>query len=205
MTRIFLLRHGETDWNANGTLQGSTDIPLNARGLEQAEAAAAALAPRLGGEARIIASPLSRARATAEALARVIGAEVHLDERLVERHYGVWEGMSHGEIDEGFPEERARWHRGEEPLVDGYEGHDSVAERMGACLREHSAGAPGGSIVFVSHGSALRVGIGVLLGLPAGSVGIGGIPNAHWSELKQREHGAWTLLAHAVGAPSHTA
>lgn len=203
MTRAFLLRHGETDWNANGTLQGSTDIPLNARGLEQAATAATALAERLHPGVRIVSSPLLRARVTAEVLASAIGAPVAFDPRLVERCYGAWEGMHHREITRQFPEERARWDRGDEPRIDGYETHEALATRMGAALTEHTSEA--GDVVVVGHGSAIRMGITVLLGLPPGGVGIGGLPNAGWTELKRHRHGAWTLVAHAVTAVPMTA
>jgi len=195
VTRVFLLRHGETEWNANGTLQGAADIPLNKCGWEQAERAAAALAPRLDPEVRIVSSPLARARETAEVLARMVGVDVELDDRLLERCYGEWEGMVQTTIAERFPEESARWDRGLEPRIEGYEGHESLAARMGECLLER---AIGGDVVLVGHGSALRMGISVALGLPLGGRAIAGLPNGAWTELKLNDDGGWTLVAHAV-------
>ncbi|WBV42403.1 histidine phosphatase family protein [Pseudoroseomonas cervicalis] len=88
---FWFLRHGETDWNARGLSQGNVDIPLNEVGIAQAERAARALA---GKEiATIIASPLSRARHTAEAAARVLGREVAIHDALREVSFGVQEGQ----------------------------------------------------------------------------------------------------------------
>ena len=198
MTRVFLLRHGETEWNANGILQGAADIPLNECGREQSERAAAALAPRLARDVRIVSSPLGRARETAETLARAVGVDVELDDRLVERSYGVWEGMAQTTIAERFPEESARWDRGLEPRIEGYEGHESLAARMGECLRERAIGS---DLVLVGHGSALRMGVSVVLGLPLGGRTIAGLPNGTWTELRRHDDGEWTLVAHAVFAP----
>lgn len=89
-TPFWFLRHGETDWNAQGWSQGNVDIPLNAVGVAQAEAAAAMMRGR--GVATIVASPLSRAHDTAKAVAGVLGLEVELDEGLREVSFGVQEG-----------------------------------------------------------------------------------------------------------------
>ncbi len=88
---FWFLRHGETDWNAAGLSQGNVDIPLNATGLAQAERAATLLRHR--GIATIIASPLSRARVTAEIAASALGLPVAFDEELRETAFGVQEGQ----------------------------------------------------------------------------------------------------------------
>jgi hypothetical protein len=87
---IHLVRHGETDWNVEGRLQGWTDIPLNATGIEQAHAAASVLAGRPIGS--VLSSDLSRARDTAAMIAAAAGREVLTDPALRERNYGVAEG-----------------------------------------------------------------------------------------------------------------
>ena len=89
-TPFWFLRHGETDWNAQNLSQGNVDIPLNATGIYQAEVAAQRLRNR--GIATIIASPLSRARDTAQTVADVLGLPVSLDEGLREVSFGVKEG-----------------------------------------------------------------------------------------------------------------
>ncbi len=89
---FWFLRHGETDWNAQGISQGNVDIPLNATGLAQAHAAADKLRNR--GIATIVASPLSRARVTAEFAGEALGLPVALDRDLREVSFGVQEGQA---------------------------------------------------------------------------------------------------------------
>jgi probable phosphoglycerate mutase len=93
VTRVafWFLRHGETDWNAQGISQGNADIPLNDVGLAQARAAAALLRNR--GIAAIVASPLSRARVTAEIVAETLALPVQIDDGLREVAFGVQEGQ----------------------------------------------------------------------------------------------------------------
>jgi broad specificity phosphatase PhoE len=88
---FWFLRHGETDWNAQGISQGNVDIPLNAVGVAQARAAADKLRNR--GIATIVASPLSRARVTAEFVGEALGLQVALDPDLREVSFGVQEGQ----------------------------------------------------------------------------------------------------------------
>jgi broad specificity phosphatase PhoE len=89
---FWYLRHGETDWNAQGISQGNVDIPLNATGLAQARSAAERL--RNHGIASIVASPLSRARVTAEIAGEALGLPVSLDADLREVAFGVQEGQA---------------------------------------------------------------------------------------------------------------
>lgn len=96
LTRVafWFLRHGETDWNAQGISQGNVDIPLNAVGLAQARSAALLLRNR--GIATIVASTLSRARVTAEIVAETLALPVRLDDGLREVAFGVQEGQTMG-------------------------------------------------------------------------------------------------------------
>jgi probable phosphoglycerate mutase len=87
---FWYLRHGETDWNAQGLSQGNVDIPLNATGIAQARAAGPMLRHR--GIGTIVASPLSRARVTAEIVAEALGLPVSIDPDLREVSWGVQEG-----------------------------------------------------------------------------------------------------------------
>ncbi len=89
---FWFLRHGETDWNAQGRSQGRTDIPLNATGVAQAASAAQLLRGR--GIATIVSSPLSRARDTAQAAATLLGLPVEVIEDLQEVSFGVHEGTA---------------------------------------------------------------------------------------------------------------
>ncbi len=92
--RFYFLRHGQTDWNAAGRTQGQLDSHLDATGREQARRAALILKDE--PIARIVASPLSRARNTAEAVAAETGLKVELDEGLMECHLGEHQGHPHG-------------------------------------------------------------------------------------------------------------
>ncbi|MDC7675684.1 histidine phosphatase family protein [Asticcacaulis machinosus] len=94
---FYVLRHGQTDWNAALRLQGSTDIALNEIGREQARVAAQLLTGQ--GLTKIVASPLSRARETAEIVGHAVGLEVETDPRLIERNFGAFEGLTLPEVE----------------------------------------------------------------------------------------------------------
>ena len=101
MTDLILWRHGQTDYNLQGRIQGRVDIPLNGTGREQARRAAdiiAVLKPT-----RIVSSPLVRARATAETLASLIGQSVEVDSALAEKSFGDWEGLKADDIKAQWP------------------------------------------------------------------------------------------------------
>jgi broad specificity phosphatase PhoE len=142
MTTLLLARHGETDWNRELRIQGSSDIELNDLGRKQAHALAQEL-EHVELDA-IYASDLSRARATAEAVAASHGIEVLLDPRLRERSFGSWEGLTREDIDER-PE---RHHDGE--------SDEEVRERVLAAVQSIAAAHRGENVLVVSHGGALN-------------------------------------------------
>lgn len=153
-TRLLLIRHGETAWNRATRIQGHTDIPLSPLGLAQAERLAQALADETLDA--IYASDLSRARQTAEALARTRGLAVQLDADLRERAFGRFEGLSWDEISEGFPDDAARWRRREPDFAVG--GGESLTTFSARCLRAVRRAAtahPGRTIAVVAHGGVL--------------------------------------------------
>lgn len=153
-TRVILIRHGETTWNRATRIQGHTDIPLSALGLAQAERLAEALADE--PLAAIYSSDLSRARATAEAVARVHGLSLRLDAGLRERAFGRFEGLSWQEIDQGYPEDAARWRRREPDFaVGGGESLNVFSARCLAAARRAAAAHPGQGIALVAHGGVL--------------------------------------------------
>jgi broad specificity phosphatase PhoE len=191
---LYVIRHGETDWNRERRIQGSSDIPLNDTGRAQAAAAGAALAGELVSPL-IVASPLSRAYDTGLALGRAAGLAIESDARLAERSYGVWEGLTPEERRSAHPEQHDHWQAGREPALDGYETHAQVAERMRAAFDEWRSRA-GGDLVFVTHGSSGRMLILSLLGLPHDSHLVGYLGNCTWSVLYQHRPGVWTLREH---------
>src|SRR4051812_41703851 len=102
MTTLYLVRHGETDWNRARRIQGSTDIPLNDTGRAQATATGRLLARRQWDA--VVASPLSRAVETAALISREIGLGTpELEHAIAERNYGDAEGMTGAEIDALYP------------------------------------------------------------------------------------------------------
>jgi broad specificity phosphatase PhoE len=153
MTEILLARHGETDWNLKGRVQGHTDTPLNATGLEQARA----LADRLAQEPllAVYTSDLVRARDTAAIVAELHGLEVILVPDLREKNFGSWEGLTGAEILERFPDAvRGRWGDGEST--------EEVAERAIAAIDRIQAHDLAGPVLVVSHGGPLRAILGRL-------------------------------------------
>ncbi|MEM8949575.1 MAG: histidine phosphatase family protein [Pseudomonadota bacterium] len=102
---LYLIRHGQTEWNLKGRLQGGKDSPLTALGLQQAQAAAASL--RTKPPSMILASTLGRATKTAEIIANALDIPIEQDDRLGELRFGAAEGLSLAEIDRRWPDFRA--------------------------------------------------------------------------------------------------
>ena len=200
--RLLLWRHGRTAANAGFRLQGQIDIPLDEVGRWQARTAAAALLARYEPTA-IVSSDLSRARATAEHLARAVGLSVVLEPRLRERSFGVWEGMTGDEITARWPGEFEAWRGGGDPVGVDAEPRAAVAARMGEAITEHAdALGSDDTLVVVSHGAAIALAVGELLGQPASWRGVVGLHNAHWAELVPARGGvapAWRLIGLNLG------
>lgn len=198
MTDLVLWRHGQTSCNAQARVQGQVDVPLDETGWAQARQAAALLAAL--GPARIVSSPLGRAQQTASALAALTGLAVDTEAALTERAFGLWEGLNRKQITQGWPEQYAAWRRGEDPQGVGVEPRAQAARRVGsalAALAAQAEEAEGGTVVAVSHGSALSLGVTHLLGLdPSTWFGLRGLDNCHYAVLRQgaREPG-WHLVA----------
>ena len=145
MTHLVLVRHGQTDWNLESRIQGSSDIPLNETGRRQARDAGSLLA----GESwdAIVSSPLSRAFETAEIIAAEVGISAVLtDSALRERAYGAAEGLTGLEVDERFP---AGAH------VPGRESREEVVARVRPALVRIAEERPGQSVLVVSHGGVI--------------------------------------------------
>jgi broad specificity phosphatase PhoE len=146
-TTILLARHGETDWNRDGRVQGHTDAPLNRAGRAQARELAARLAPEPLDA--VYASDLARASETARIVADRHALDVVLLPELRERHFGSWEGLTDSEILERFPHARpGHWGDGEPA--------EQMAERVVAALHRVATSHPGGHVLVVAHGGPLR-------------------------------------------------
>lgn len=166
MLQVYLVRHGETQWNAAGCIQGQSDSPLTAKGEYQAHLVAGRVSKE--GITHVIASDLGRTRRTAQIIADACGCEVINDPRLRELHMGILEERL---IDSLTPQEE-QWRK---QMVDGSsDGRipqgESMAElgaRMGAALESCLMLPDGSKPLIVSHGIALGCLIGKVLGLPA--------------------------------------
>ncbi|MGV1006125.1 MAG: histidine phosphatase family protein [Candidatus Nanopelagicales bacterium] len=183
--RVVFWRHGQTVWNVERRFQGTTDIALDEVGLSQAAGAAPALASMQ--PAAIVSSDLARAMDTAGALARLTGLPVTPEEGLRETFGGQWQGLTRPEIlarDEAL---LMRWIAGHDVAPAGGEYRGDVVKRVVAAVESHLNDVPdGGTLVIVSHGGAIRAGIGGLLGLaPEQWTALGVIANAAWSVLGQ--------------------
>ncbi|MBL0888668.1 histidine phosphatase family protein [Myceligenerans indicum] len=201
---IVLLRHGRTAYNHSKRLQGQIDIPLDDVGRWQAEQGANALASSHRAT-KVVSSDLQRAFDTATAYAKLVGADVEADERLRERSFGEWEGLTDEAIAERWPAEHAQWRAGAEPVRAGAESRRNVAERMVAGVLEHAGRLDADdTLVVVSHGAAITLALTLLLDQdPVEWRGITGLHNVHWSHLRAADpqgHPAWRLVAHNVGA-----
>ncbi|HEY0118033.1 MAG TPA: histidine phosphatase family protein [Cellulomonas sp.] len=200
--RLLLWRHGRTAANASFRLQGQIDIPLDDVGRWQARTAAASLLARYEPTA-IVSSDLSRARQTADTLARATGLTVTVDQRLRERGFGAWEGLTGDEIGARWPEEFEAWRSGGDPEGVDAETRADVAARLGTAVTEHaSALGPQDTLVVVSHGAAIALGVGELLGQPPAWRGVVGLQNAHWAELTPSRglvEPAWRLHGFNLG------
>jgi alpha-ribazole phosphatase len=182
MTQLVLIRHGETEWNVEGRWQGQADVPLNARGQQQAQELAQELADT--GISAIYSSDLQRAYATAQALAQKTGLEIHTDERLREIHQGDWQGMLVTEIQERYA---SRFEdRRKNPLTVAPPGGESVAEvkeRVIAAVEDILERHPNHRVAIVSHGFALAVIQVHYLGMPMEHVWDMIPANDEWREL----------------------
>jgi probable phosphoglycerate mutase len=216
--RLIVWRHGETEWNATGRVQGHADVGLTALGRNQAREAAKRLAELR--PVAIVSSDLSRAADTAAMLAEFAGCEIRYDSRLRERCYGPWQGCAVAEIAERWPREYARWRAGERALGLGIETLDEVAIRAAAGLADalfttypkdsgHSpeeGGLPqdaasvvpeGAVVVAVTHGGAARAGCGQLLGWSTTAArAMAVLGNCRWTELHHQASRGWQLWSH---------
>ena len=148
---IYLIRHGETDWNLYGKVQGREDIPINETGKEQATRCATALQ---NSEIRIIVtSPLSRAVQTANIISRSTGStEIIIDDGLIERDFGKMSGMTYDrrKYFDTFDYEETM-----EPL-------DTLSKRLIECIHKYAIKYYDQDIVMISHGAAINSVIMVL-------------------------------------------
>ena len=147
--KLYVARHGETAWNALNKVCGRTDLPLTEKGFQQAEK----LADRTEnlGIDMIIASPMLRARQTAEPTAKRLGLEILTDDRLIEQNYGIFEGVDR--LNPGFLANKRQFayrYPGGESMMD-------VAYRVYGLIEELKGKYPDKSVLLVCHGGVCRL------------------------------------------------
>lgn len=182
-TRICLVRHGETEWNAEGRVQGQTDIPLSAVGRAQALAAASILAGH--DFSAIYSSDLLRVRQTAAPAAQRLALPIVLDRELRERHYGIFECLLYTEVKERFPEHYARF-RDKDPDFDFDTGEslraffDRALTAVGRIADAHR----GEQVLVFTHGGVLDMVYRHIHALGFSAAREFGVPNAglNWIE-----------------------
>lgn len=147
-TRLLVLRHGQSEWNAQGRWQGQADIALTPEGIQQAQQAAL----KLGKFDLIATSSLQRALRTAQIIAEHKNmSDLHIDDRLKESHIGPWQGLTYAEIEAGWPgflESRRQ--------PEDFEPNLQVVQRMTEALIEVADKCRGGQALIVSHSGAIR-------------------------------------------------
>ena len=172
MSRVLLVRHGETAWNAIGKLQGHTDIELNDTGRDQARALVEVV--RATTIATVWTSDLARARQTGEIIAAALGLPPpSVDSELRERRFGVFEGLTRDECAAQHPEAWRAW-LDRTGTPQGAETRDVVLARMTRALNRVVAGTVGTALV-VTHGGVMRTWLMEHLGATVGPIMNGSI------------------------------
>lgn len=162
MTTLYLIRHGETVWNADGRFQGHQNSPLNDSGRAQAALVARAVATYTFDA--IYCSDLDRAADTAAAIAHFHALTPVPDTRLREAHFGAWEGCTMPQVTERWPDLVAAWRQDSlHTRPPGGETLEQVQDRVSECLDDLVARFPHGQIAVVAHGGSLRAIIALAL------------------------------------------
>jgi broad specificity phosphatase PhoE len=203
LRQLVLLRHGRTDHNAAGRMQGHHDSHLTAEGLAQA----AVVAPEVARlkPARLISSDLRRAADTAAVVAAACGVPVEIDPRLRETHLGEWQGRTVPEIEARWPGAIATWRQDPNWAPPGGESRIEVVRRSTPVVDElddaMADGSESSTAVLVAHGGMIAGLVCGLLAMPIESwPAIGGIGNCRWAALARRsDHPRWRLVGYNVG------
>ncbi len=182
-TELWLIRHGESQGNRIGVMQGQDDFPLTDIGNLQA----LHLADRLRSQrfAALYCSDLTRARHTAETLGETIGLTPVADQRLREIDTGAWSGLTNEQVKAQFPTEWATWQKCDPTLRrGGGESYREAAVRITAALSDLAMSHPGERILVVAHGGVLRGYLAQLIGLPLNRQWHLSISNASLSRVR---------------------
>jgi glucosyl-3-phosphoglycerate phosphatase len=205
LRRVILLRHGQTDYNVDGRMQGHLDSHLTPTGHEQAAVAAPVLA-ELAPD-RLISSDLRRAVDTAELVGAACGLPVKYDPRLRETHLGRWQGYTVAEIDREYPGAIATWRSDPGWAPPAGESRIAVVARARPVVDELDAELADSddrseTVLLVAHGGLIAGLVTGLMDLPT-SVwpSFGGLGNCRWAVLARRDdHPRWRLAGYHIRA-----
>lgn len=198
-TRLCIVRHGETAWNAEHRVQGQLDVPLNAIGLAQALAASKVLSRETFDA--IYSSDLSRAQQTAAPTAGMLSLPVQAEKDLRERHYGIFERLTYAEVQEKFPEDYARFDA-RDPDYDFRSGESlkDFSARSIAVISKIADQHKDQRILVFTHGGVLDKFYRFITGLPLSAARDFRIPNAGLNRVERTDAGwkirAWADVAH---------
>ncbi|MGM9892216.1 histidine phosphatase family protein [Limosilactobacillus sp.] len=198
MTKVYLIRHGKTEWNLESRYQGAHgDSPLLPQSYQEIKLLAAYLRPVHFAHA--YASPLKRARVTAEQLIEHLDQPVRLtiDSRLMEFNLGQMEGMHFADVAKKWPEELKNFRHHPDQYNEQATGSESFAQvidRVGSAIKEFCRLNPASNILVVSHGAALNATINALVGTPLAHLkDRGGLSNTSTTILETTDAEHFTL------------
>jgi len=191
LTRLIVVRHGETVWNLEEKLQGQLDSELTPLGIAQSEA----LAERLSRCTirALYSSDLGRARQTAESIAASTGQQIRFEPSLRERHLGIFQGRTWAEVQQLFPEDMARFLSNDvDYVVPEGESFSQSSARIIGCLEELARAHAGQQIGIVSHGAVLGAVVRHVLGISPKTPRRFRRLNGSWNVFTF-DHGEWFL------------
>ena len=200
MTRVVLVRHGESQWNAEGRLQGQGGTHLSALGERQAKVTADHLIQRYPAT-HAVRSDLDRVVQTAAPWEAQVDARVAVDQRWREIDVGSWSGLTWAEVAAQDPETLAAWQAGNDVRRGGGETFAELRARTHQALRELAGVAE--TVIVFTHGGCIRLGVAAALGLPLmGERALGPAGNCSITELELREDRAilkaYNLVEHLL-------
>ncbi len=165
MTKLILVRHGQTAWNKEGRFQGQSDVALSEEGIQQAEALAAHFP--VDSVDAVYSSDLVRARRTAEIIAERFGLRVETKQSLRELHFGDWEGLTYDEIVGHWPDALANFLQHPDILeVPNGETFPQVRKRAMDAIDDILKEQEGKTVVLTAHGGILRTILTAVLHMP---------------------------------------
>ena len=154
-TRFVIVRHGETTWGAQARFAGRKDVSLTPRGRRQAAAVAGRI--RIMAPVVVLTSPLQRCRNTAQAIAAEVGAQVVVDDRLIDGMLGEWTGFRAAEIEDQWPAEFARWRSDPDAAPPGGESFTAVRQRIRPLMTDTLTTYRGHTVVLVTHAAPSKM------------------------------------------------